>query len=138
VCWTVLYDADCGFCKWMLAALLRWDLRARLRPLALQGASADELLADLTREQRMASWHLISPVGKRRSGGAALAPLLRLLPAGRPLAAVIGRLPGPIDGAYRWVAANRTQLSRYVPARSKRRAAERVREREQALDPHGG
>jgi predicted DCC family thiol-disulfide oxidoreductase YuxK len=25
--WIVLYDADCGFCNWLLAWLLRWDRR---------------------------------------------------------------------------------------------------------------
>ena len=42
--WAVLYDADCGFCKWLLSALLRWDRAARLHPIALQRPEADELL----------------------------------------------------------------------------------------------
>jgi predicted DCC family thiol-disulfide oxidoreductase YuxK len=31
----VLYDPDCGFCRVTLAFLLRWDVRGRLRPVAL-------------------------------------------------------------------------------------------------------
>src|SRR5436190_19664464 len=92
--WIVLYDDDCGFCKWLLALLLRWDRAGRLRPLALQRTEADELLAELTPEQRMASWHLIAPTGERRSAGAALAPLLRSLPGGRLPAAGLAHASG--------------------------------------------
>jgi predicted DCC family thiol-disulfide oxidoreductase YuxK len=129
--WVVLYDADCGFCKWLLSGLLRWDRATRLHPVALQRSEAEDLLADLTPAERMASWHLIAPTGERRSGGAAAPPLMRLLPAGRLPAAVLARFPGLTDRAYRWVAGHRTQLSRWVPSGAKRRAAERVEAREQ-------
>ncbi len=59
---TVIYDADCGFCKFSLALLLSWDRRGAsraLRPLPLGTGEADRLLADLTPEQRNASWHLV-------------------------------------------------------------------------------
>jgi predicted DCC family thiol-disulfide oxidoreductase YuxK len=115
--WTLLYDADCGFCRRTLAALLRWDREDRLRPIALQDAETDELLRDLAPEERMASWHLISPAGERRSGGAALPPLLRLLPAGGVPAAVFARFPRLTDRGYRWVAEHRSQLSRLVRSR---------------------
>jgi predicted DCC family thiol-disulfide oxidoreductase YuxK len=92
--WTVLYDADCGFCMWLLSALLRWDRAARLHPIALQRSEADDLLQELTSAERMASWHLISPTGERRSGGAAVPPLLRVL-AGRLPAAGFARFPRP-------------------------------------------
>jgi predicted DCC family thiol-disulfide oxidoreductase YuxK len=128
--WTVLYDGDCGFCKWLLSGLLQWDRAERLRPVALQRPEADELLSDLSTEQRMASWHLVSPDGERRSGGAALPPLLRLLPAGRLPAAAFARAPRITDRGYRWVAEHRSQLSRWVPSGLKRRAARRVESRE--------
>jgi len=126
----VLYDADCGLCVWLLSALLRCDRGSRLRPLALQRAEADDLLAELTRDERMQSWHLISPSGERSSGGAAFPPLLRLLPRGGVPAAAAGRLPALTDRAYRWVAGHRVQLAKLVPRASKRRARERVRARE--------
>ncbi len=132
--WTVLYDADCGVCMWLLSGLLRWDRAARLRPVALQRSEADELLGELTPEQRMASWHLISPTAERRSGGAAVAPLLRLLPAGRLAAAGFARCPALTDRGYRWVAAHRSQLARWVPSSAKRRAAGRVQEREREFE----
>ncbi len=131
----MLYDADCGFCKWLLSGLLRWDRAARLHPIALQRSEADDLLAELTPGERMASWHLISPAGERDSGGAALPPVLRLLPGGRFPAAVLARWPRLTDRGYRWVAEHRSQLARGVPAGSRRRAAEHVRRREQQPDP---
>ena len=33
----LLYDADCGFCRWAIDKLLAWDRAGRLRPAALQG-----------------------------------------------------------------------------------------------------
>jgi predicted DCC family thiol-disulfide oxidoreductase YuxK len=120
--WTVLYDAECGLCRTLLAPLLRWDRRGRLRPAPLQSGTADTLLADLTPEQRMASWHLVSPRGQRWSAGAALPPLLRLLPAGGAPAALFARFPAATERGYRLVAAHRTGFGRLVPARLKRRA----------------
>jgi predicted DCC family thiol-disulfide oxidoreductase YuxK len=126
----VLYDADCGFCKWLLSALLRCDRAARLRPIALQRPEADDLLEELTPAERMASWHLISPTGERHSGGAALPPLLGAMPAGRLPAAGFARFPRLTDRGYRWVAEHRSQLSKLVPASAKQRAGERIRDRE--------
>jgi len=133
----VLYDADCGVCVWLLAILLRRDRDRRLRSLALQHPEADDLLADLTPAERIASWHLISPTGARHSGGAALAPLLALLPHGRAPAAALARVPGLTDRGYRWTAEHRATLGKLVPTPVKRRARERVleRERELAGDP---
>jgi predicted DCC family thiol-disulfide oxidoreductase YuxK len=89
---------------------------------ALQMPVADELLADLAPAERMASWHLLSPGGERYSAGAALPPLLRLLPGGQIPAAPLARFPRLTERGYRWVAEHRSGLSRLVPARLKRRA----------------
>jgi predicted DCC family thiol-disulfide oxidoreductase YuxK len=105
-----------------------------LRPIALQRPEADELLADLTPAERMASWHLVSPTGSRVSAGAALPPLLRLLPRGRYPAVIFARFPRATEGGYRWVAEHRSALSNFVPGSAKRRAGERVRERELAAE----
>jgi len=131
--WAVLYDAGCGFCEWTLSLLLRWDRAARLAPVALQRPEAADLLAELTPAERMASWHLISPSGARRSGGDALAPLLRALPGGRLPAAVFAGFPRLTARAYRWVAEHRSELSRLVPPGAKQRAGRRVHERERLL-----
>jgi acetyl esterase len=131
--WTVLYDADCGFCMWLLAALLGWDRAGRLLPLALQRPEAGALLPEIAPAERMASWHLLSPTGARLSGGAALPAVLRLLPGGRLPAAGLERIPGLTERGYRWVADHRSGLSRLVPGGAKRRGGERVRRRERAM-----
>ncbi|HEX6204724.1 MAG TPA: DCC1-like thiol-disulfide oxidoreductase family protein [Solirubrobacterales bacterium] len=128
--WLVLYDGECGLCKWLLAGLLRLDRTGRLRPVALQRPEAETLLADLDPAERMASMHVVSPAGRRASGGDALPSLLRLLRGGRLPAAVLERSPRLSGAGYRWVATHRIGISRFVPRRAKRRAAERVRERE--------
>lgn len=128
--WVVLYDADCGLCKWLLSLFLRWDRAGRLRPLALQRPEADELLADLSPEQRAASWHLVSPAGVRTSAGPATAPLLSLLPGGRIPAALFASLPRQTEWGYAWVAAHRSGLSKLVSESAKDRAGELVRTRE--------
>jgi predicted DCC family thiol-disulfide oxidoreductase YuxK len=130
--WVVAYDGECGFCIWLLSGLLAWDRRRSLRAIPLQGEEASELLADLDPAERMASWHLISPAGERASGGAAIAPLLRRLPGGGAPAAAFAGLPTATERGYRWVAANRSGLSRWVPKSSKRRARKRVEGREAA------
>ena len=128
--WIVAYDSDCGFCMWLLSGLLRWDGDRSLRSIPIQGAGAGDLLADLEPAERMASWHLISPDGKRRSGGDASPPLLRLLRGGRLPAAVFARFPAATTRGYRWVAEHRSELSRWVPRGAKRRARESIRSRE--------
>jgi predicted DCC family thiol-disulfide oxidoreductase YuxK len=141
---TVIFDNDCGFCRWSLALLLNLD-REALRPLPLGTPEADYLLHDLPLEARYASWHLVidpAPVpdtGQLRldapparfSAGAAFAPALRLLPRGRRLALLVARIPGPTELGYRWVADHRTLLGRFVPRRA-RRWADRV------IAAHGG
>ena len=133
--WLVLYDSDCGFCKWLLAAILRRDGDGRLRPIALQTAEAEALLADMPTAERTASWHLLDPEGKRLSGGAAAAPVLELVRGGAAPAALLARLPRLTDRGYRWVAGHRSQLSRFVPSSAKARAAETVRAHESGAEP---
>ncbi|HEX3831260.1 MAG TPA: DCC1-like thiol-disulfide oxidoreductase family protein [Solirubrobacteraceae bacterium] len=127
--WIILYDADCGFCRTALAAILSADRDRRLRPLALGSAEADGLLADLTPAQRDASWHLISPDGHRESAGAAGPALLRLLPGGALPAAALDRAPGLTERAYDWVADHRSTLSRALPSSVKQRATRLIRRR---------
>jgi predicted DCC family thiol-disulfide oxidoreductase YuxK len=126
----VIYDNDCGFCRWSLALLLNLD-RATLRPLPLGTPEADYLLHDLAPAEREASWHLvIDPPGPdqlsfdaapvRFSAGAAFAPVLRLMPRGRRLAWLVARIPGPTERGYRWVAGHRGLLGRFVPRRARR------------------
>ena len=108
----VLYDEGCGFCRWSLDRLLRWDRGGRLRAVPIQSEEGDRLLADLSEEERLASWHLVTPDGRRYSGGAATGPMARLLPAGAPVAHLAETFPRTTDRVYRWVARNRDSLGR--------------------------
>lgn len=126
---TVLYDRDCGFCRWSLAKLLAWDRRGRLRPLALQAPEAGRLLAGLSEEERMSSWHLVDERGQVCSAGAALAPLLRRLPGGRPLARLAEAMPAAVARGYRWVAGHRTPFGRLLTDGMRRRADSRIERR---------
>jgi predicted DCC family thiol-disulfide oxidoreductase YuxK len=110
----ILYDADCGFCRWSLARILGWDRRSRLRPVPLQSAEADLLLGPMAAEAKFASWHLVSPDGAVRSAGDAVAPVLRLLPGGGPIAAVASTFPKTTDRAYRWVSGHRELMANLV------------------------
>ena len=113
---TLLYDADCGFCRWSASKILAWDRRGRLRAIPLRGAEADALLPGMNRERRFASWHLVTG-DEIHSGGAAVAPLARLLP-GAPIAVVAEFAPAITDRAYRWVARHRERLGRALGERT--------------------
>jgi predicted DCC family thiol-disulfide oxidoreductase YuxK len=58
----------------------------------------------------MATWHLVTPDGRVRSAGRAVAPLLRLLPAGTPLAFVAESFPKTTDRLYDWISRHRGRL----------------------------
>ncbi len=126
---TLLYDEDCGFCRWSLAKILAWDRRRTLRPVPLGSEEADRILAGMRREERMASWHLLDREGRLHSAGAAFPPLLRLLPGGAPLAAAAARAPRLSERGYRWVADRRSRLGKLVTEGARRRADRRIESR---------
>jgi predicted DCC family thiol-disulfide oxidoreductase YuxK len=94
----VLYDIDCGFCRWACAVFLRWDRHGALRPVAIQDAEGQRLLADLGETERLDSWHLVLADGTRTSAGEALSRIMPLLPAGRGPGLLLRSL-GPVT---RW------------------------------------
>ena len=51
--YAVLYDRDCGFCRWSLDKILAWDRRRRLRPVAIQSEEGQRLLAPVPPEHRL-------------------------------------------------------------------------------------
>jgi predicted DCC family thiol-disulfide oxidoreductase YuxK len=114
----LLYDEDCGFCRWFTDRLMRWDRGRQLRPAPLQGSEARVLLAGVPEERRMASWHLVDPDGRVHSAGAAIGPLLRSLPRGRGTARVADRFPRGTRTLYAAIARNRGLLGRVVGARA--------------------
>jgi predicted DCC family thiol-disulfide oxidoreductase YuxK len=123
---TLLYDRDCGFCRWCLGKVLAWDRRRSLRPVAIQSEEGERMLAGMPEERRLASWHLVEGDGAVRSAGAAFPGLFRLLAGGAPLATLTSRAPGATDRAYRWVAGNRSRWGKLVTDGAKRRADRRI------------
>jgi predicted DCC family thiol-disulfide oxidoreductase YuxK len=126
---TLLYDRDCGFCRWCLGKVLAWDRRRSIRPVAIQSEEADGLLTGMPEEERLASWHLVDGDGAVRSAGAAFPGLFRLLPGAAPLAALTSRTPRATDRAYRWVAGNRSRWGKLVTDGAKSRADRRIASR---------
>ncbi len=112
----LVYDGECGFCRWSVEKVLAWDRNNHIRPLALQDPEAERVLARVEPAARVTSWHLATPDGHVYSAGAAAAPLIRLLPGGKLLARLLARFPRATDRAYRWVARNRDHVGRVVGA----------------------
>jgi predicted DCC family thiol-disulfide oxidoreductase YuxK len=126
---TVLYDAECAFCRWSLAHLLRRDPHENLKIVPLQSPEAAVLLPRLTAADRAAAAHLVTADGRVFSGGAAALPLARLLGAGAPVVALLSVLGAVTPWGYRLIAANRALLSRVVPSGARRRADRTVAQR---------
>jgi predicted DCC family thiol-disulfide oxidoreductase YuxK len=114
----ILYDSDCGVCKFILARILELD-RGRYRPLALQDPRAVELLPGMSESERMGSFHIVEPDGTVHSAGQGLAELIPGL----------DRLPGLAGRAYWLVAGNRSRLGKLVPGFARRQASRRIAER---------
>ena len=108
----LLYDSECPFCRWATKTILGWDRRGRIRPVPLQDPEADRLLSGMDRKTTMESWHLVATDGQIRSAGQAAPWLFRMLPGGRPLAAIASTFPRVTERAYRWVARHRDFLAR--------------------------
>lgn len=112
----VLYDEDCGFCRWVMGKILGWDRAMRLRAVAVQDPEAERLVPGMDQERRMASWHLVTSDGRVRSAGRAVAPLLRLLPGGTPLAVLAETFPRTTDRLYGWTSRHRGRLGAFLGA----------------------
>ena len=122
----LIYDSDCGFCRWCLGKVLAWDRRRAVRPVALGTEEADRLLGDMPGDEQRSSWHLVDEAGEVHSAGAGFEPLFRLLPGGGPFAAAAGRFGGATERGYRFVSGNRSLWGKVVTDGAKRRADERI------------
>jgi predicted DCC family thiol-disulfide oxidoreductase YuxK len=127
----VLYDADCGFCRWAMAWALSHDPRRALVAAPIQSPLGSQLLTDLSPDERLGAAHVVRDDGARESGGAAAAEVLAVLPRTRLLARLAQGLPAPTAALYGLVATHRHGFGRFVGAEARRRAdrllqAERV------------
>jgi predicted DCC family thiol-disulfide oxidoreductase YuxK len=111
---TLVYDEGCGFCRWSVDRVLRWDRAGRVRTVAIQSDDGDTLLHELDMATRLASAHLVTPDGTVHSAGALAEPLFRILPGGKPIAAVARTFPRSTDRLYRLVARNRFRIGGWL------------------------
>lgn len=113
----VLYDADCGFCTWVVDRIAARVERGAIEIVPLQGPRADELLAGRVGErEKWESWHLVEPDGTLYSGGDAVPRVLRYVKGGRAIGRAAARFPRATAGAYRFTARNRDRFGRLVRA----------------------
>jgi predicted DCC family thiol-disulfide oxidoreductase YuxK len=89
-----------------------------LRFVTLRSAEAAGLLAPVPMSRRPLSWHLVTDDGRVWSAGAAVPPVLGLLPGGGPLAALAASMPGITEAAYAAVARRRSTLGRLLGRRA--------------------
>ena len=115
---TVLYDEDCGFCRWSADKLKAWDARRRLTFDAIQSPRGAELLVAVPEAQRLDSMHAVTPDGRVWSGGRAVRVILAELPGGSILASIAGAFPGATDRTYRLVARHRERVGRMLGQRA--------------------
>ena len=118
----VFYDEECGYCRWSVAQLLRFDRDQRLRLIAIQSPEGERLLASVAPELRLASAHLIDGDGQLFSGGDAAAPIAAALPRLAPTAPLLDRLSRPVNASYNLIAANHERIGRLVGVSSRERA----------------
>jgi predicted DCC family thiol-disulfide oxidoreductase YuxK len=114
----VLYDEDCGFCRWSADRLRAWDTKHRLAFAAIQGPRGAELLVAVPEAQRLDSMHAVTTDGRVWSGGQAVRVILTELPGGSVLASIAAAFPGMTDTTYRLVARHRQQLGRMLGQRA--------------------
>jgi len=107
---TVLYDEDCGFCRWSADKLRAWDTRRRLTFAAIQSMRGSELLHAVQEAERLDSMHAVTTDGRVWSGGQAVRVILAQLPGGSLLASIAAAFPGATDTTYRLVARHRERL----------------------------
>ena len=106
----VLYDEDCGVCRWTADRLRRWDRRNRLTFRSIQTAEAGGDLDAMDPEDRYASWHIVEPDGRIWSAGAAIPRVMGRLPGGGPVATLAATFPALTERMYRFVVRHRTRL----------------------------
>jgi predicted DCC family thiol-disulfide oxidoreductase YuxK len=108
----LIYDGDCRFCTRCVRIIAAWDRAGAIRLVPFQAPGAMATHPDLTLEEAREAMQFYDARGKRWAGAEAFREAARLLPAGGPLAFVLG-LPGirQLAGAvYRLIARNRYRL----------------------------
>jgi predicted DCC family thiol-disulfide oxidoreductase YuxK len=114
---TVLYDDDCGFCRWS-ADRIRRVSQGRVHIVGIQSDRGRWLLRGVAADRRLDSMHAVTADGRVWPAGAAAPWILRTVPGGRPLAAFAERFPHFTERLYRAVAKRRDVLGRLLGERA--------------------
>ena len=104
----LLYDGACDVCTRIAG---RFAASVEVEP--IQGAVGAHLLRHMAPAERLASMHLVLPDGRVRSGGDAIAPLLRATRLA-PLAPLVAAAPGLTRTLYGFATRHRGLLGRVV------------------------
>jgi predicted DCC family thiol-disulfide oxidoreductase YuxK len=107
-----------------MAWAVRRDHHHVLVTVPIQSPFGCELLVDVVPSERLRSAHVIRDDGCRRSGGAAAAEVLSVLPPTRVLGRLARSLPRTTALLYDVVAARRKSFGRLVGKEARRRADE--------------
>jgi len=91
---TLVYDADCGPCRFFRDADGVLDVRHRMTFLPLDRADETGLLDEMPVELRFKSFHLLLPSREALSGAEALPELIRLFPGGTVASKLMTGAPG--------------------------------------------
>jgi predicted DCC family thiol-disulfide oxidoreductase YuxK len=118
----VLYDTDCGFCRWAAARAVSLDHLGVLVPVPIQSSLGAELLVDLDPSDRHRAAHVIGDDGRRRSGGDAAADVLGVLPSTQALARLARSLPRTTNLLYGLVALRRQSFGQLIGPKARQRA----------------
>jgi predicted DCC family thiol-disulfide oxidoreductase YuxK len=118
----VLYDSDCGFCRWAMAWALGRDDRHVLVPVPIQSPLGCELLVEIPPSERLRAAHAIAADGSLSSGGAAATQVLSVLAPTRALGQVAASVPSVTALLYGVIAARRTSFGRLVGSQARQRA----------------
>jgi predicted DCC family thiol-disulfide oxidoreductase YuxK len=105
-----------------MAWAVRRDRHHVLVTVPIQSPLASELLVDVVPGERLRSAHVVRDDGRRRSGGAAAAEVLSVLPPTRALGRLVRSLPRTTALLYGAVAARRKSFGRLVSKKARRRA----------------
>jgi len=91
---SVLYDAECPFCRWTVGNLRRWDRERNLRLRPFQTIGDEPVLADLLAGHSLGrSVHAVDRMGRVAAGGDAFLAIAALLPAGRSVVGLVAAVP---------------------------------------------
>jgi predicted DCC family thiol-disulfide oxidoreductase YuxK len=105
-----------------MAWAMRRDRCRALAALPIQSSLGNKLLEDVVPSERLRWAHVIRDDGRRRSGGAAAAEVLSVLPPTRALGRLACRWPRTTAVLYGVVAARRKSIGRLVGKKARRRA----------------